>query len=80
MATMRKLLAAFVLAATAAVAADRPENFVQWREGLASSAQPQAAWLATVGEQKYEVLVNLAPPLVKCDIYLPRVLGPKGHA
>ena len=49
-------------AAVLAHAADRPDNFVQWREGLASSAQPKADWLATVGDQKYEVLVNLAPP------------------
>ena len=60
---MTRFLAGLVLAvAASAQAADRPENFVQWREGLASSAQPNAAWLATVGEQKYEVLVNLAPP------------------
>ena len=60
---MTRLIACLVLAvAAAAHAADRPDNFVQWREGLASSAQPTAAWLATVGEQRYEVLVNLAPP------------------
>ena len=59
---IRICIAALALAATAARAADRPENFVQWREGLASSAQPSAAWLATVGEQKYDVLINLAPP------------------
>ena len=59
---MRTLVAAFALAAVAAHAADRPDNFVQWRDGLASSAQPTAAWLGTVGEQKYEVLINLAPP------------------
>jgi len=54
--------AALLAAALAANAAERPENFVQWREGLASSAQPKAEWLATAGEEKYEVLVNLAPP------------------
>ena len=59
---IRILAAAFAFAATTALAADRPDNFVQWREGLASSAQPSAAWLATVGEQKYDVLINLAPP------------------
>jgi len=54
--------AALLAAALAANAAERPENFVQWREGLASSAQPKAEWLATAGEEKFEVLVNLAPP------------------
>jgi protein tyrosine phosphatase (PTP) superfamily phosphohydrolase (DUF442 family) len=56
------LRAALLFAALAANAADRPENFVQWREGLASSAQPKAEWLASAGEQKYTLLVNLAPP------------------
>jgi protein tyrosine phosphatase (PTP) superfamily phosphohydrolase (DUF442 family) len=58
------MLRAVLLAAVAASAgaADRPENFVQWRDGLASSAQPGAEWLATVGDRKYEVVVNLAPP------------------
>jgi diacylglycerol kinase (ATP) len=43
-------------------AAERPENFILWRDGLASSAQPTAAWLATVGGQKYDLVINLAPP------------------
>ena len=59
---MKTFLAAWALAVATAQAADRPDNFVQWRDGLASSAQPTAAWLGTVGEQKYEVLINLAPP------------------
>ena len=59
---LRTCIAALAFAAATALGADRPENFVQWREGLASSAQPSAAWLATVGEQKYDVLINLAPP------------------
>ena len=37
--------AALLALSLAAPAADRPENFVQWREGLASSAQPKAEWL-----------------------------------
>ena len=59
-----KTLSAWLTAAvvTLAVAADRPDNFVQWREGLASSAQPSAAWLGRVQEMKYDVLINLAPP------------------
>jgi hypothetical protein len=45
------LRAVLLFAALAANAAERPENFVQWREGLASSAQPKADWLAAAGEQ-----------------------------
>jgi protein tyrosine phosphatase (PTP) superfamily phosphohydrolase (DUF442 family) len=56
------LRAVLAMGAMAAHAADRPDNFVQWREGLASGAQPNADWLATVGEQKYELVINLAPP------------------
>jgi len=59
---LRTFIGALLATAAIAQGADRPENFVQWRDGLASSAQPSAAWLGTVGEQKYEVLVNLAPP------------------
>ena len=59
-ATMLRAVA--VMAALSAHAAGNPDNLVRWRDGLASSAQPNAAWLATAGEQKYEVLVNLAPP------------------
>lgn len=61
---MRAVAAAWIVAAffNAAFAADRPENFVQWRDGLASSAQPQADWLGRVKEMKYDVLINLAPP------------------
>src|SRR3981081_748902 len=55
-------LAAFLIAAAPSQAADRPENFVQWREGLASSAQPTAAWLGQAKDNKYDVLINLAPP------------------
>ena len=60
MKTLAALLTAFL--ATLAVAADRPDNFVQWRDGLASSAQPPADWLGRVKEMKYDVLINLAPP------------------
>jgi len=56
------LRACVVLAALSAQAADRPENLVRWRDGLASSAQPSSGWLATVAEQKYDVVINLAPP------------------
>ena len=64
---MRRLLAfaAVVLAlgSPAALAADIPENFVVWRPGLASSAQPTREWLANV-KRNYDVLINLAPPQV----------------
>jgi len=59
---MRTLAAGIAFVTTFAVAADRPDNFVQWRDGLASSAQPAADWLGRVKEMKYDVLINLAPP------------------
>jgi protein tyrosine phosphatase (PTP) superfamily phosphohydrolase (DUF442 family) len=49
-------------AATVQAASGDPDNFVQWREGLASSAQPSAQWLGTVKERRYDVVINLAPP------------------
>lgn len=55
-------IAALLFTAAPSLAADRPENFVQWREGLASSAQPTTGWLAQVMDSKYDVLINLAPP------------------
>ena len=39
-----------------------PANFVQWRPGLASSAQPDAMYLARVRDLDYAVVINLAPP------------------
>ncbi len=59
----RTLFAAFTATiATIAHAADTPENFVQWRPGLASSAQPNADYLKRVKALGYEVVINLAPP------------------
>ena len=58
----RLFIFAFVFAATLAAAADTPDNYVQWRPGLASSAQPSSAWLSKVREMKFDVVVNLAPP------------------
>ena len=58
---MRAVL--FALLASAFTAwAQSPANFVNWRPGLASSAQPTADWLAKVKENKYDLVVNLAPP------------------
>ena len=60
---LRIALVLAVLAVPAARAAsDEPDNMVQWREGLSSSAQPTAKWLAQVKERKYDVVINLAPP------------------
>jgi protein tyrosine phosphatase (PTP) superfamily phosphohydrolase (DUF442 family) len=49
-------------AAPVRAAGDNPDNFVTWREGLSSSAQPTAKWLAQVRDRKYDIVVNLAPP------------------
>ena len=59
-----RLLAVLFLAAAAALAADRPDNFVQWRKGLASAAQPDERWLARTKELGYDVVVDLMPPHV----------------
>ena len=39
-----------------------PENLVKWREGLTSSAQPTADYLARVKAQGFDMVINLAPP------------------
>jgi protein tyrosine phosphatase (PTP) superfamily phosphohydrolase (DUF442 family) len=61
-----RLCAAGALVALAlalpALGADEPGNFVAWREGLSSAAQPSAKWLAQVKERRYDVVINLAPP------------------
>ena len=58
---------AFALVRTESVVAqsrtqDRPANFVQWRDGLASSAQPDKATLERAKDLRYEIVINLAPP------------------
>jgi protein tyrosine phosphatase (PTP) superfamily phosphohydrolase (DUF442 family) len=63
-----KLLALLAVLAATANAADRPGNFMQWREGLASAAQPDSAWLSRVKDLHYDVVVNLAPPQVHGSI------------
>jgi len=55
-------LAALLLASLAAAAQSQPANFVAWREGLHSSAQPSADWLAQVRDKGYDLVINLAPP------------------
>jgi protein tyrosine phosphatase (PTP) superfamily phosphohydrolase (DUF442 family) len=43
-------------------ASDDPANFVTWRTGLASSAQPNADYLKRAKSLGYEMVINLAPP------------------
>jgi protein tyrosine phosphatase (PTP) superfamily phosphohydrolase (DUF442 family) len=59
---LRIVFSVIALAAVPALAGDGPDNFVAWREGLSSSAQPDAKWLAQVKERKYDLVINLAPP------------------
>jgi len=59
---MRRVLALSLFSLASICQADTPDNFVQWRPGLASSAQPSAPWLGKVKENKYDVVINLAPP------------------
>ena len=62
-ASKRCLFAAILLGTTMAWAAgDEPANFVSWRTGLASSAQPNAAFLKRVKSQGVDIVINLAPP------------------
>ena len=39
-----------------------PANLVNWRAGLSSSAQPNAAYLKRVKSLGFDVVINLAPP------------------
>ncbi len=57
-------VAAAAITAACAAPGD-PANFVQWRPGLASSAQPDAAYLKRAKALGYEVVINLAPPEYK---------------
>jgi protein tyrosine phosphatase (PTP) superfamily phosphohydrolase (DUF442 family) len=57
------LFAAMLLCVTTCRAAsDDPANFVAWRKGLASSAQPNEAYLKRAKSLGYEMVINLAPP------------------
>lgn len=55
-------LIALVLAASTHAAPPQPANFIAWRDGLHSSAQPSADWLAQAKAKGYDVVINLAPP------------------
>jgi protein tyrosine phosphatase (PTP) superfamily phosphohydrolase (DUF442 family) len=57
----RLLAAGVFLLGAAAHAETVPENFLTWRAGLVSSAQPNAEYLAHAKEAGYEVVINLAP-------------------
>ena len=46
----------------AANAPAEPQNFVRWRPGLASSAQPPQDYLARAKALGYDMVINLAPP------------------
>ena len=63
---MKNLATAFLwlaaLLQTLAASAQAPENLVHWRPGLDSSAQPSAEWLAKARDNRYDIVVNLAPP------------------
>ncbi len=56
------LTCSMVFATIAAAAPGDPGNLVSWRAGLASSAQPNAAYLKRVKSLGFEVVINLAPP------------------
>ncbi|MFZ6646813.1 protein tyrosine phosphatase family protein [Undibacterium sp. TJN25] len=39
-----------------------PDNFIAWRAGLSSAAQPSSKYLEQAGQMKYQLVINLAPP------------------
>lgn len=55
-------VALFANATLVCAAPDDPANFVSWRAGLASSAQPNATFLKRVKSPGYDIAINLAPP------------------
>ena len=59
---MARIFVLALLLVASIASAEAPANLVSWRPGLASSAQPSAEWLGQVKENKYELVVNLAPP------------------
>lgn len=64
---MRTAIASFALLLVSHVhaAAGDPANLVQWRPGLTSSAQPDAAYLKRAKALGYDIVINLAPPEYK---------------
>ena len=60
---MRTLIAVFALFLAAnAAAVDRPDNFVQWRAGLASSGMPSHQWMSQAKDLGYDTVIDLMPP------------------
>ena len=59
---MARFFVLALLMAASIASAQSPANLVSWRPGLTSSAQPSAEWLGQVKENKYDLVVNLAPP------------------
>ncbi len=55
------VLLAWLLPSCLTLAAE-PANLVQWRPGLTSSAQPDAAYLGQAKSLGYEMVINIAPP------------------
>jgi protein tyrosine phosphatase (PTP) superfamily phosphohydrolase (DUF442 family) len=61
-ATTGSIVLALMLGAGPVAADDTPDNLIAWRAGLTSSAQPNKAFLAHLKDNKYDMLINLAPP------------------
>jgi protein tyrosine phosphatase (PTP) superfamily phosphohydrolase (DUF442 family) len=57
--------ALFLMIFAMAASASEPVNFVQWRPGFASSAQPDADYLKRAKSLGYNVVINIAPPEYK---------------
>ena len=55
-------LTPFFISPAANAADETTENLVQWRAGLSSSAQPNAAFLELAKARGYDMVINLAPP------------------
>lgn len=51
-----------LLSACVHIGSGDPPNYVVWRSGLASSAQPNAGYLARAKDLGYAAVINLAPP------------------
>lgn len=61
---LKSLFAALciVLMAGAHADIDKPNNMMNWRTGLTSSAQPKKDYLAHLADQNIDLVINLAPP------------------
>lgn len=59
---MRTLIAFFLVLVALPAAAERPDNFVQWRAGLASSGMPSHQWLSEAKDLGYDTVIDLMPP------------------